>query len=91
MIRGSIGILLIIATTFAADWRRYRSPNFELFSDSREATARRVLERLERIRHAFLDTWGSRRSIPVRLSLPVPTGLPCIFSERRHAGFIKRS
>ena len=61
-------LLIVCRAVPAATWVRYTSPNFELYTDTREATARDVLGRLELIRHVFLDTAGPAGApLPVRV------------------------
>src|SRR5687768_10924274 len=61
-------LLIACCAAPAATWVRYTSPNFELYTDTREATARDVLGRLELIRHIFLDTAGPAGApLPVRV------------------------
>ena len=52
-----------------AAWVEIRSPNFSLYTDTRESTGRQVLTRLERIRLVFrnLDRNGRGAVLPVRV------------------------
>jgi tetratricopeptide (TPR) repeat protein len=65
------GVLLLAAGMLnAAEWLRYSSPNFELYSDARDAVSRNALVRLELIRHVFLDAAGPKGTpLPIRVFL----------------------
>jgi tetratricopeptide (TPR) repeat protein len=71
MIKSGGALLLAAAGALsAAEWLRYSSPNFELYSDARDAVSRNALVRLELIRHVFLDTAGPRGTpLPIRVFL----------------------
>ncbi len=69
-----VPLLLLFAVPLllpaAGQWQRLRSPHFELLTDAREADAARVLDRLETVRHVFLESIGGKApALPVRVFL----------------------
>lgn len=62
--------LFALSLAAAADWQRIASPNFELFTDAGERDASKVLDRLEGVRHVFLESIGGKApAVPVRVFL----------------------
>lgn len=73
-------LLLALAPVFGADWIRVASPHFELYTDTGETSARRVLTRFEQAREILSTSAGWRE--PGR-----PNMLILLFgSERDFAG-----
>ncbi len=62
--------LLLPAASQAAAWVRLTSSHFELLTDAGEKHGRQVLERLETVRHVFLESAGGKApKLPVRVFL----------------------
>ena len=60
--------LLLAYSCGAAAWLRITSPHFELLTDAGEKPGRQVLERLETVRHVFLESIGGKPpALPVRV------------------------
>lgn len=67
-------LLLLLAAPLllsaANQWQRLASPHFEMLTDAREADGARVLDRLETVRHVFLESIGGKApALPVRVFL----------------------
>lgn len=67
-------MLVIIASAApaaqAADWQRLASPHFEMITDAEARDAAKVLDRLEAVRHVFLESIGGKApAVPVRVFL----------------------
>ena len=52
-----------------ARWRRYQSPNFELFSAARDAESRQLLHHLELLRALFFETFKVKERQPLPVSV----------------------
>lgn len=53
----------------SAKWRRYQSPNFELFSAARDGPSRELLHHLELLRALFFDSFQSMESQPLPVTV----------------------
>lgn len=68
MIAARVLLTLMPAVCVGAEWLRIPSPHFEFMSDAGEKQSRQVLERLETVRHVFLESIGGKApSLPVRV------------------------
>lgn len=52
-----------------AKWRRYQSPNFEMFSASRDFDSRDLLHNLETLRALFFETFKVKERQPLEVSV----------------------
>jgi len=69
MIPRAVLLFALAATAPAEQWLRMSSPNFELFTDTRDRDGRTALENLEQVRHVFHLTSGIVSPLPVRVYL----------------------
>jgi tetratricopeptide (TPR) repeat protein len=69
MTAGRLAILALVPVACeGAAWLRVSSPHFELLSDAGEKQSRLLLERLETVRHVFLESAGGKAPrLPVRV------------------------
>jgi Flp pilus assembly protein TadD len=59
---GCVVLIASVAPLMAADWIRVASPHFEIYTDTGERSAQRVLTRFEQARQVFAASTGWRES-----------------------------